>query len=207
MQVKKPENRDAILKAAFALFSSQGYAATTLPQIASAAGVSTTNIYIYFESKLAILFAVHGPWIEAQLNELAAELRRLRSPRTRLHRLLTVLLRELPAREGGFANNVMQAVATARPEDRYRSSLVTSLEELLLDMLASALPGLTRQQLEKAQIGHFLMMALDGYIVFHHVAPDRSCSPHTVDFLCELFEARLAALTPQRGEKAIRHRL
>jgi AcrR family transcriptional regulator len=196
VQVKKPETRDAILQAAFSLFSSHGYAATTVPQIAAAAGVSTANVYVYFDSKLAILFAVHGPWIEEQFLALGAELQRLRTPRTRLHRLFTVLFRELPAREGGFANNVMQAVATARPEDRYRPSLVTSLEDLVLDMLCSALPGIPRRTLEKADIGHFLMMALDGFIVFQHVAPDRGCSPRTIDFLCDLFESKLAALPP-----------
>jgi AcrR family transcriptional regulator len=192
VQVKKPENREAILQAAFSLFSANGYAATTVPQIASAAGVSTANVYVYFESKLAILFAIHGPWIETQFLELGSELQRLRSSRSRLHRLLTVLFRELPAREGGFANNVMQAIATARPDDRYRPSLVTSLEDLLLDMLATALPGIPRRTLEKAGISHFLMMALDGYIVFHHVAPERGCSPRTIDFLCDLFESKVA---------------
>jgi AcrR family transcriptional regulator len=194
VQVKKPETRDAILQAAFRLFSSQGYAATTLPQIATAAGVSTTNVYVYFDSKLAIAFAIHGPWIEEQFRGLEAELKRLRSPRSRLHRLMTVLFRELPAREGGFANNVMQAVATSRPEDRYRSSLVTSLEDLLLDMLCLAMPGVSRQAMEKADFAHFMMMAFDGYIVFHHASPDRSCSARTIDFLCDLFEGKLARL-------------
>ena len=34
---------------------------------------------------------------------------------------------------------------------------------------------------------HFLVMAMDGYIVFHHVAPRRSCDDATVELLCDLF--------------------
>jgi hypothetical protein len=88
----------------------------------------------------------------------------------------------------------MQAVATARPDDRYRPSLVSSLEDMLLDMMSSALPHVPRSALEKAEMGHFLMMALDGYIVFHHAAPDLGCSTRTIDFLCEVFEGKLATV-------------
>ncbi|MET0207993.1 MAG: TetR/AcrR family transcriptional regulator, partial [Burkholderiaceae bacterium] len=60
-QHKKTEVREAILEGAFELFSTQGYAATTLSQIAKSAGVSSGNIYIYFESKLDILYAIYDP--------------------------------------------------------------------------------------------------------------------------------------------------
>lgn len=203
MQVKKPEVRDAILEAAFALFSTQGYAATTVPQIATRAGVSTTNCYIYFDSKLAILYAIHGPWIQRQFEALEAELARIADPRARLRRLFVALFRELPAREGGFANNIMQAIATARPEDRYRPALMSWLEGRVLDMLASALPHIPKATLESAQLAHFLMLAFDGHIVYHHVAPDRGCPDRTVDLLCDLFEARIAApgRAPSRQRK------
>ena len=36
-------------------------------------------------------------------------------------------------------------------------------------------------------VGAFLVMAMDGYIVFHHVAPRRSCDDATVELLCDLF--------------------
>jgi len=60
VQFKKPEIREAILASAFELFSSVGYATTTVPRIAERAGVSSTNLYRYFESKLAILYAIYA---------------------------------------------------------------------------------------------------------------------------------------------------
>jgi len=43
--------RKAILDAAMALFDRQGYASTTIDEVAAAAGISKGSIYNYFESK------------------------------------------------------------------------------------------------------------------------------------------------------------
>jgi AcrR family transcriptional regulator len=201
VQVKKPEIREAILAAAFELFSTKGYASTTLPQIAQRAGVSTTNLYIYFESKLTILYAVHGPWIQREFEVLEREIEAIADARGKLRRLFTVLFRELPGREGGFANNIIQGLATARPEDPYRPALMVWLEERLLGIVANALPGVPRESIEQVELSHFLMMAFDGYIVFHQVAPERGCSDATIEFLCSLLLSLPVApprLSPRR---------
>ena len=56
-QVKKAAVLEAIKAAAFELFAQQGYGATSMPGIARAAGISTANVYVYFGSKLAVLYA------------------------------------------------------------------------------------------------------------------------------------------------------
>jgi AcrR family transcriptional regulator len=48
---RKAERPQEIIEAAFAEFSRNGYAATTLDQIAERAGVTKGTIYVYFESK------------------------------------------------------------------------------------------------------------------------------------------------------------
>src|ERR1700732_2731431 len=48
---RKAERPHAILEAAFAEFSRNGYAMTTLDQIAEGAGVTKGTIYVYFENK------------------------------------------------------------------------------------------------------------------------------------------------------------
>src|ERR1019366_8522633 len=58
-QVKKAEIRDSILAAAGALFTEHGYARATVNQIAKAAGIAPSNVYVYFESKLKIMFAIY----------------------------------------------------------------------------------------------------------------------------------------------------
>ena len=56
-QVKKPQARTAILDAALRLFRRQSYHATTLAQVAREAGMSSATLYVYFNSKLDILYA------------------------------------------------------------------------------------------------------------------------------------------------------
>ena len=48
---RKAERPQEILEAAFAEFSKNGYASTTLEQIAERAGVTKGTIYVYFENK------------------------------------------------------------------------------------------------------------------------------------------------------------
>src|SRR5580704_15858831 len=48
---RKAERPQEILEAAFTEFSRNGYAATTLDQIAERAGVTKGTIYVYFENK------------------------------------------------------------------------------------------------------------------------------------------------------------
>jgi AcrR family transcriptional regulator len=54
---KKRETRRALAQAGLELFVRRGYEATTLAEIAEAAGVSTRTIFAYFPSKEDILFS------------------------------------------------------------------------------------------------------------------------------------------------------
>ncbi len=112
-QRKKDEVRAAILDAAFTLFTEQGYSETSIPVIARRAGFSTANVYIYFHSKIDILFTLYEPWLQERLDRFEASIRRIKDPRKRLERILMALWRDLPRESNGFANNVMQAVSTA----------------------------------------------------------------------------------------------
>ena len=63
-QVKKTAVRAAILDAAFDLFAEHGYSDTTMSQIATRAGVSASNIYVYTRSSIrgcAIGWAISKP--------------------------------------------------------------------------------------------------------------------------------------------------
>ncbi|MFT3996282.1 MAG: helix-turn-helix domain-containing protein, partial [Asticcacaulis sp.] len=50
--------RDALLEAAYALFSANGYADTRMEDIAKAAGASKGTIYLYFPTKEALFEAL-----------------------------------------------------------------------------------------------------------------------------------------------------
>jgi AcrR family transcriptional regulator len=68
---KKQRTRDTIARAAHELFAERGYHATTLPDIAEAADVSTRTIFAYFPSKEDILFSDFAVMKEALAQALA----------------------------------------------------------------------------------------------------------------------------------------
>lgn len=171
VQRKKPEARDAILAGAFRLFSRNGYAATTLTDIAREAGMSTGNIYIYFGSKLEILYAIYDPWLRARVEALEQELARIKSPNRRIRRLLCALWRDIPAEENGFLNNIMQAISAAGPSEGYRSTLVRWFEKRIATIIADALPPDRRARLQRTRIAHVLIMAFDGFGIQRHLHP------------------------------------
>ena len=68
---KKQHTRETIARAAHELFAERGYHATTLPDIARAADVSTRTIFAYFPSKEDILFSDFPVMKEALARALA----------------------------------------------------------------------------------------------------------------------------------------
>ncbi len=68
---KKQRTRETIARAAHELFAERGYHATTLPDIAEAADVSTRTIFAYFPSKEDILFSDFALMREALAQALA----------------------------------------------------------------------------------------------------------------------------------------
>ena len=55
-ELKKERTREAVQRAAMRLFDTQGYAATTVEQIAAAAEISTATFYRYYSDKEDIVF-------------------------------------------------------------------------------------------------------------------------------------------------------
>lgn len=185
-QVKKLAVREAIQTAAFRLFAAQGYAGTTMPQIAKEAGTATANVYVYFGSKLAILYAIYDPWIRQRLATLRTDLAAIKDPTQRLRTLFRTYWRDIPAENSGFANNVIQAISTAEPDDLYRPVLLKWMEGQLGEMVLEALPKARRRRVEKSSLAHLMVMAFDGFILYHHIDPDRPCDDQTIDLMCGL---------------------
>ncbi len=173
-QHKKTEIREAILAGAFSLFSERGYAATTVTDIARAAKVSPGNVYIYFGSKLEILYALYDPWLRNRIGRLEEELARIRSPRSRLRRLLKALWCDIPAEENGFLNNIMQAISSTAPSEGYRPTLVQWLEQRITAVVVAAVPPPRRARLRRVRIAHVLIMAFDGFAIHRHLHPDQT---------------------------------
>jgi AcrR family transcriptional regulator len=185
-QVKKSAVRDAILSAGYRLFRDRGYNGTTLSQIAQAAGISTANVYSYFESKFDILYSIYDPWLSERFRVLENDLLAIRDPRKRLQHLVTVLWRDIPAAANGFSNNIMQAVSGAGPEGEYDPSLLRRVEALTSRLLRETLPPERLAVVDVDTLAHVMFMAFDGFAMSAHANPKACCGEDEIDLFCRL---------------------
>lgn len=72
--------RAMIMREAAKLFGSRGFDATTIRDIASAAGILGGSIYYHFQSKEDIFLAVHSAGMESITNEVAAAIAQYDDP-------------------------------------------------------------------------------------------------------------------------------
>ena len=188
-QVKKPAIREAILAAAQALFSARGYNGSTLNGIAAAAGVSTANLYVYFTSKLAILFAIYDPWLRQRLERLEREVAARRGARGRLRHIFGSLWRDIPAEADGFANNIVQALSGASADEPYDPALVRWSEAKIAALIAAALPPRRREAVDRETLAHVMFMAFDGYALNQKLRRGERCSEAAIELFCDLLLA------------------
>jgi len=186
-QVKKEDVRIAILDATLALVRERGYINTTMVEIARRAGISNANIYIYFGSKLEVFFSVYKVWLEEQVALLEARVSAAEAPREQLRVLLDGLLRELPAADNGFSNNLIQALSTAG-SDEHDPSLVTWLKQRLDLLIKSSMPSLRSDTARRRRFVQFLVLVFDGCVVNYRFGPELRIDKKTVADLVNLLD-------------------
>ncbi len=103
------ETRQRVLRSARELFERQGYAATTIAQVAAEAGVSAQTIYAVFSSKSGLALALID-YTNAQSGapELALEVAAATAPRDILRASLHLIC-VLHERIGGFIEVLLEA--------------------------------------------------------------------------------------------------
>jgi AcrR family transcriptional regulator len=185
-QRQKPEVREAILESAFRQFSKRGYTSATIPQIAAGAKISTANFYVYFRSKLEVVFAIYEPWLRTQLDKLEEETDLIADPERRLRRILTVLWREIPAMNNGFSTNIMQALSAGTRDEGYESRAIRWAEGKIAGMIKRTLITAGAPAVDSALIAHTLFMAFDGFSLNYHLNPWAACTDELVDAVCQL---------------------
>lgn len=185
-QRKKEGIRDAILATAFRLFAEKGYSDTTIPAIARGAGISTANVYVYFTSKIDILFTLYAPWLEERLEKLGRSLRRVTDPGDRLNKLLLILWRDLPRESNGFANNVIQAVSTSHRNGDYSPRLRQLFQGRVAVWIEDCIDVTPR---ESELIAGVVLMAFDGFAMNVRLVHGVACNVE----IAGLFSRLLAA--------------
>jgi AcrR family transcriptional regulator len=198
VQRQKAEVRDAIMNSAFRQFSKRGYTGATIPQIAAGANVSTANFYVYFRSKLEVVFTIYEPWLRAQLDKLEDETDTIADPERRLRRILTVLWREIPAMNNGFSTNIMQALSAATRDEGYESRAIRWAEGKIAGMIKRTLVLAGAPPVDSSHIAHILFMAFDGFSLNYHLNPWAACNDAIVDAFCQLLLRGRASGTLRR---------
>ena len=183
-QVKKTAVREAILAAAWKLFSEDGYNGSTLSRIAKAAGISTANLYVYFPSKLDILYAIYSPWMRERLTALAAEAEEIAEPRDRLRLIIRNLWRDIPAAANGFANNLIQALSGVAADAAYDPGLLLWCETIVAEMIRDCLPRRAAAA-EVETLAHVMFMAFDGFAVNLHLQRGERCTDAAIELFCD----------------------
>lgn len=183
-QVKKIEVRDRILAAATKLFAERGYALATINEIARAADTAPSNVYVYFRSKLEIVFAIYAPWLREHLEALEQEVEALRTPKARVLRVVQKLWRDIPADRNAFANNLIQAVSSATQDDCYDPALLRWTEQKIATILSRALPPARTAEIDCLRFAHILMMAFDGFAVNQRINRAIDCDDRMIEEMC-----------------------
>jgi AcrR family transcriptional regulator len=164
-QVKKPGMREAIVAAAFDLFCRKGYTATTMSEIARAAGMTVANLYVYFDSKLVILYEINTPWLIEQLHVLRKSVDKFRTPRTRLRRIFIGIWSDIPRADHSFANAMIEALASAPENMGKPNDLLAQAETFITQMIIESLPPERARLAEDKLLSHILWMAFDGFVI------------------------------------------
>jgi AcrR family transcriptional regulator len=192
-QVKKARVRDAIIGGAYKLFRKQSYLGTSVADIGRAAGVAPSNVYVYFNSKFEIFYAVYEPWLNRRLARLEQDLEDIDGPDQKLQHIVQTIWVDLPAEDNGFANNLMQAVSTTDKDETFRSDVLSRAEAALSDLLRRALPDSRHDLIENHRLAHILLMAFDGFVVRHHVGGTRPDMQKIVDIMTLLIAGEAAS--------------
>lgn len=171
-QVKKSSVDTAILAAAFALFSEKGYRATSMPDIAARAGITPGNIYRYYRSKFELFYGVLEPWLDARLEALERDLCALDDGPDKLRRVLTFMWIDLPRAENNFELNLMQALASKKPDEPYSRDLLNASEKRIAAILEKSLPSPARHLLRADDLAHMMFMCHDGFVLNANLADE-----------------------------------
>jgi AcrR family transcriptional regulator len=185
-QVKKESVRLAILDAARTLFVEKGYNDATIPQIAALARVSPSTVYVYFGSKLELVFLIYGPWLKTRLGELEDSLEKLGGTREKLKLIVSTVWQQLPNAENNFAINLMQALATATLDSGYDPGLLHWAENAIATMLTKALSDVPLSRTRALMLAHMMLMSFDGFALAARTNPASSCSDALVDTFVDL---------------------
>ncbi|PIE07646.1 MAG: TetR family transcriptional regulator [Rhodobacterales bacterium] len=177
---RRAEDRPGeVLDAALTLFVNQGYASTSVAQIASAAGISKGAVYLYFPSKQAILEGLVRRAITPIADRTLARAAQIRGdPRATLRVIVTGIVTGLADPRVYAVPKVVIREAVVAPE------IAAMYRDAVLDRVMPAGAALIRQSIKAGQLRpvdpELTLRSVMGPIVLHlllaevfDIRPDR----------------------------------
>jgi AcrR family transcriptional regulator len=171
---KSEESRRQVLDAAVLTLSSKGLAASSVQDIADAAGVSKGAVHYHFESKDELLHRV----LERCCESLEARARAaFEEPGTPMERLRRAVFEMWTLRRDGAPEiRVLSEMHVhARQSEPMRASLGAALRKARSEMIASGLERLVemglRPRVSLQVVPRLILAALDGLAMHHLVDP------------------------------------
>lgn len=189
--------RERIVQAATALIASQGYAATSISQIAKASSTHHASIYWAFANKEALLASV----IDRAADQYFALLDESLRPATNLADAVHRMAR--PFREGSEAIRLMLMLALERRDGdpqvmaaarRARNHGITLTVSRLMSLpeLARARDGATMAE----QIARHMLMLFDGLFLALQIEPDTTDLDTRLEHIVRSTQALIADGAP-----------
>lgn len=197
VQTKKDDVRISILESARAEFEKNGYAHSTIRGIARRAGMSASNLYVYFSSKLDLLFAIYGPWMRHRITGLEAKAQTVADPRQRLHLIVSTLWKDIPATDDALCNIFIEGLAVSGREGTYSRELLIWAEERVATMIAGCLPSDRAKHFGDTALAHVLFMAFDGFAVNHVLVGPSKRLERCIDITVDMILGSDAQQTPR----------
>jgi AcrR family transcriptional regulator len=175
---RKPNMREAILCAAEELFSSNGFNAVSVRDIAQAAGANPGSVTYHFKTKDGLLLEIYrrhcGP-MNLRRSELLAAARRVRDLQDRLEAIVRAYV--LPAFSsgsdlagGGARFTRLRAVMSAEGNEVARRIIAQTFDDTshaFIDAINDSLPHIPRTEI--VWRSHFLL----GALYYSLVMPER----------------------------------
>jgi AcrR family transcriptional regulator len=177
-KARKPNMREAILAAAEELFSTNGFNAVTVRDIANAAGANPGSVTYHFKTKDELLLEIYrrhcGP-MNLRRSELLAAARRVRDVQDRLEAIVRAYV--LPAFSsgsdlagGGARFTRLRAVMSAEGNEFTRRIIAQTFDDTshaFIDAIHESLPHIARAEI--VWRSHFLL----GALYYTLVTPER----------------------------------
>lgn len=175
------EKRERILAAAIRVFARNGFYATKVSEIASAAGVADGTIYLYFKNKEDVLVSIFQDRITMLLKVLREEVERPTPFESRFRRVVELQLGLLEGQRDLAEVITVNLRQSSRLLKQYAAPLFNQYLELVAGLLTEAQrDGLLREDLSPKIIARGLWGALDGLALTWALRAEDQTKPGTL---------------------------